>query len=338
MTEDTATKKFGVNASADATNRLSVKSDAILFSHDDVTPGNDDCIVKVNKKAAADTGSVVFQTNASGRAEFGLTGDDDFHVKVSPDNFSTTYEAIVIDKDNGNVGVGDTSPDVRLHVNSGATDVAVRFESTDANVLFEMVDSSTTTSGNGKLAIGRTGDNLELWAGGNQRVTVNTGVEVGSPTGGDKGAGTLNAQAVYDDNTLLTCYVFDQAIDGSVDFDKWDAKVPDRIIPARTEINSNTGEDIIVEPARREQRHHAPLRKFAARLGATYDPLTLDGYARHWKEKRHLTSMPNEATFDPIEGMAAGAWIQRLVETAEIQAVLIETLNSRVKSLEAKQV
>jgi hypothetical protein len=33
---------------------------------------------------------------------------------------------------------------------------------------------------------------------------------VGSPTGGNKGAGTINATAVYDDNTLLTDYVFEQ--------------------------------------------------------------------------------------------------------------------------------
>jgi hypothetical protein len=32
-----------------------------------------------------------------------LTGDDDFHFKVSPDNFSTTFEGLTIDKDNGQV-------------------------------------------------------------------------------------------------------------------------------------------------------------------------------------------------------------------------------------------
>jgi len=42
------------------------------------------------------------------------------------------------------------------------------------------------------------------------------GVLVGSPTGGDKGAGTINAEAVYDDNTLLTDYVFDYYFDGQV--------------------------------------------------------------------------------------------------------------------------
>jgi hypothetical protein len=49
--------------------------------------------------------------------------------------------------------------------------------------------------------------------------------------------------------------------------------------------------------------------------------------------------MPNEATFDPETGqLTTGEWIQRLVETAEIQAVLIEKLNERVKVLEARAV
>ena len=40
-------------------------------------------------------------------------------------------------------------------------------------------------------------------------VTISGGVVIGSPTGGDKGAGTINAQAVYDDNVLLTDWVFE---------------------------------------------------------------------------------------------------------------------------------
>jgi hypothetical protein len=41
-------------------------------------------------------------------------------------------------------------------------------------------------------------------------------VIVGAPTGGGKGAGTVNAQAVYDDNVLLTDWVFDLHMDGKV--------------------------------------------------------------------------------------------------------------------------
>lgn len=97
--------KFGVNTGADTTNRLAVKSDAVLFSHDDVTPGSGDSQVKVNKASAADTASHLFQTNFSGRAEFGLTGDDDFRVKVSADG-AVWRDAIVIDSDTADVGVG----------------------------------------------------------------------------------------------------------------------------------------------------------------------------------------------------------------------------------------
>ena len=40
----------------------------------------------------------------SGRAEFGLTGDDDFHAKVSPDG-STFHEGYIIDRNTGDVTV-----------------------------------------------------------------------------------------------------------------------------------------------------------------------------------------------------------------------------------------
>ena len=92
--------KLGINATADATNRLAVKSDAVLFDND-----GDDSQVKVNKNSAGDTASHLFQSNYSGYAEFGLTGDNDFHIKVSPDNFSTVYDALVVDKDNGDVEI-----------------------------------------------------------------------------------------------------------------------------------------------------------------------------------------------------------------------------------------
>ncbi|MGE0627444.1 MAG: DUF2793 domain-containing protein [Hyphomicrobiaceae bacterium] len=92
--------KVGINAIADDTNKLTVKSDATLFSHDDVTPGTGDMRQVLNKAAAGNTVSQLYQTSFSGRAETGLTGDDDFHFKVSPDG-STWYDGIVIDKDNG---------------------------------------------------------------------------------------------------------------------------------------------------------------------------------------------------------------------------------------------
>jgi hypothetical protein len=86
----------GINATADTTNRLSLKSPASLFDNEGA--GHQQ---KINKHAAGDTASVLYQTNYSGRAETGLTGDDDYHFKVSPDG-SAWHDAIVIDRNTGN--------------------------------------------------------------------------------------------------------------------------------------------------------------------------------------------------------------------------------------------
>ena len=98
--------QFGVNTAADAVNRLSVKSDAALFSHDDATPGTGDMRIKVNKDASGDTASHLFQDGFSGRAEFGLIGSDDFTLKVSADGASWN-DAFVVDKNTGDTTITD---------------------------------------------------------------------------------------------------------------------------------------------------------------------------------------------------------------------------------------
>lgn len=175
-------------------------------------------------------------------------------------------------------------------------------EATYARIYAQIVDA-TDTSEDGRLAI-------QTVIGGSFGIRgyIQEGIVWGSPTGLDKGAGTINAQAVYDDNVLLTCYVFDAAVNGSIDVDKWNAKAP-------------SGD-------------HAPMKKFKSRLNGPENPLDIDKYAEHWKTKKHLTSMPNEASFNHGD-MPTGEWIQRLIETVEIQAVLLEQLNQRVKTLES---
>ena len=363
--------KFGINTTADATNKLAAKSDAVLFNHDDVTPGSGDCQVKINKAAAGDTGTLLFQTGASGRAEFGLAGDDDFHLKVSADG-AAWIEAVVIDKDTGaasfeaagvsplSVSLDDTTQPMLALTNyassagggnftfqktrgTKASPSAVNAGDTIGGFFCKGYHSSGDFSGNIAFMGMKAHENFTAAANGTSfevhttsdgavsravRMIVHEGLVVGAPTGGDKGEGTINAVGVYDDNTILSCYVFDQALDGVVDAAKWDGKVPDRrIIERDPETGEITRDETII-------RNHEPMRKFTSRIGTNHDPLTLDGYARHWKERRHLAAMPNEADFDPVNGqLTTGEWIQRLVETAEIQAVLIEELNSRVAAL-----
>lgn len=124
--------QLGVNAAPDATNRLAVKSDAALFSHDDVTPGSGDMRHKINKSAAAKTASVLFQMGFSGRAELGLAGEDDFTVKVSPDG-AAWNAALKADRATGFVGVGAVTPRGPLVVRGRADAYALQFTATDVD-------------------------------------------------------------------------------------------------------------------------------------------------------------------------------------------------------------
>ncbi|XWN33733.1 MAG: DUF2793 domain-containing protein [Devosia sp.] len=93
--------KFGINATADTTNRLVVKADAALFVADDTKASpTGDVRVKASKTAPGDTASHLFQSNYSGRAEFGLIGNDDFSLKVSA-NGSTWNEAFSVNRATG---------------------------------------------------------------------------------------------------------------------------------------------------------------------------------------------------------------------------------------------
>lgn len=76
-------------------NLLSVKTAAVLFSNLGA-----DLRLNLNKAATANTGSLVLQTGFSGRAEIGLCGDDDLHLKVSPDG-SAWSDALVVSAGTG---------------------------------------------------------------------------------------------------------------------------------------------------------------------------------------------------------------------------------------------
>lgn len=86
---------WGVNAPADPTTRLAVSAEACLFSH-----AGADHRLKLNKAGTAQTASLVLQNGFSGRAEIGLAGDDNLHVKVSADGGNWT-EALAIDRASG---------------------------------------------------------------------------------------------------------------------------------------------------------------------------------------------------------------------------------------------
>lgn len=80
---------FGINAAADATNRLTVAAAATLLTHDGA--GHQ---LKLNKASAGETASLLFQTGWGGRAEMGTVGSDDFRIRVSADGASFADGAV----------------------------------------------------------------------------------------------------------------------------------------------------------------------------------------------------------------------------------------------------
>ena len=140
--------ELGVNTTADTTNRLAVAADATLLNHD-----GDDHQLKINKAAAADTASLLFQTGFSGRTEMGTTGSDDFAIKVSADGSSWT-QTLSIDGTTGHLGVGAGTPTAPLTVNTGAaTNAQLDFGNTVAT--WEIKCNGAT----GRLTFGVTGGN-----------------------------------------------------------------------------------------------------------------------------------------------------------------------------------
>ena len=143
---------LGVNTTADAGNRLAVASASVLLTHE----GSDQRL-KINKQADTDTASLLFQTSYSGRAEMGLAGDDNFHVKVSADG-STWHEAIEIDRNTGAVSLPNTAVDVSSvfpSILSLAGQVVTDGVTDNAAVIQTALDSLAGTGGTVLLPPGR---------------------------------------------------------------------------------------------------------------------------------------------------------------------------------------
>lgn len=122
------------------------------------------------------------------------------------------------------------------------------------------------------------------------------GTVFGTATGGAKGAGTINAVGVYDDNTLLTDLVLDLYVAGTFDKKKYATH------PIAAEV--------------------APW---------WFDP---DSYSAFWKEARHLPGMVQWS--DPSGQPSTGALVTRLTAVAETHAVLLANDNDRIKALQAR--
>lgn len=183
---------LGVGTVADATNPFAAKLNNALWTARAVGEGGDgDLRYKLNKEAAGNTLSMLFQTGYSGRAEIGLTGDDDLHLKVSDDGV-TWRDAVVVAAADGRVSFPFGIAGARERLAAPRT-YYVRTDGSDAN------DGLTNNAGGAFATLQKAADvvfgTLDL---GGHNVTVQladgtygAGVVVSSP---QVGAGTVTIQ------------------------------------------------------------------------------------------------------------------------------------------------
>ena len=178
-------------------------------------------------------------------------GDNDTRIEGDTDP-----NLFFVDAGNNTVGIGTNTPDSNFKLHAISSNSVALFErSGSANAGANVFYNPDTTNGNSvslNFASDSTGTGatalrvaLQIRAVFNvhnhatmdtqfdfynyiagsfaKRAAIGNGLVVGNPTGGDKGFGTINASAVYDDNTLLTDYVFEDdykllSIEGMKDF------------------------------------------------------------------------------------------------------------------------
>jgi hypothetical protein len=137
-------------------------------------------------------------------------------------DFIVNTDDLVVDTSASRVGIGIASPDIDLHIhrasagtisaNSSALLALENNGNAYINFLVPNVEErgillgEAADAAHGGVIYGGSPRVMTLRTGGNvTRVTVYEGVQVGSPTGGDKGAGTINTAAdIYKNNSAYT--------------------------------------------------------------------------------------------------------------------------------------
>jgi len=177
---------LGIGTTADATNPFSTKLNNVLHAAKTVAEGGSGNIqVKLSKESAAKTACYLFQDNFSGRAELGLAGDDDFHLKVSLDGAAWT-EALVVNRATGAVS---------LPAGASSTTAAAGTNSTALATTAFVEAGAARQAGQCRLA--KSGANLLLARHNGHRIVINGAAQTIPAAGLSLAAAGLTPDTTY---------------------------------------------------------------------------------------------------------------------------------------------
>ncbi len=130
----------------------------------------------------------------------------------------------------------------------------------------------------------------------NQLVKINGGLVVGSPSGGNQGAGTINAQGIYAQGVFLQNY-----------------SIPDYVF---------------------DQYYDGVLKPEDALAHQNYTIMSIDQMEEYTRINHHLPTIPGRDDWQKAGTFSLGALTSNLWETVETQAIYVAELNNRTKQLE----
>lgn len=181
-----------------------------------------------------------------------------------------------------NASISGTGANLTINRTTGTNNGTITFNDNGSTVaLWGMAGTAgglIAGTAQGDLAF-RTATKKMLWSvdsGTTANITLFTtgGVNLGAPTGGDKGASTLNAAgSIYSNNTLLTCFGVEHMIDGRVDLEKWDGYA--------------------------SNGRHYLAHEYQSLLDTGFDPRDPKQYVAKLIADRAVPGMPSEMTWRP---------------------------------------
>lgn len=150
------------------------------------------------------------------------------------------------------------------------------------------------------------------------RFTFGAGLYASGATGGDKGAGTINATAIYDDNVLLTCGPVELMREGGVDLEKWDA------------LAANQD----------DSRKHEAMHHFANMMSDGFDPRDPSNCCARMRSDGAVPGLFTEAEWQSLQARGEkpdiGTATTRIFLALDNLAVAFDASMQRIAALEAR--